>query len=375
MGTLTSGRKLSSLQSFRGIAAIFVVLFHITNIVKEETGSLFLKNFFGFGYTGVDFFFVLSGFIIFYTQWINFGQKDRTIYYLVRRFFRIFPIYWIITGFKLVTFLVYPTVAKSYETRFDVILKSIFLIPQQNLPVIGAAWTLSYEMLFYILTAIFIFFGFRTGVKSFLGWMAAILIFFAAGLLGETRLHSILGLNFLLNERNLEFLFGCLAAYLVINQREKIKFPGVMVVTGILFFAASGWYAVSGGNIFSYSLFFGLPSLLLVLGSSVLEAQNRIRWPKIMVFLGDASYSVYLMHAMWVNALLLVVNHFHLFQRFPLVLIGVGVAAGAVIGGCVIYYIFERPIMILSASNRLKEMLKKPSLRKDIDLAEKQASI
>jgi exopolysaccharide production protein ExoZ len=63
--------KIKSIELSRGIAALIVVLFHTTGIMGLDKyyAQKPVFDFWSFGHAGVDFFFVLSGFIIHYTQY------------------------------------------------------------------------------------------------------------------------------------------------------------------------------------------------------------------------------------------------------------------------------------------------------------------
>jgi exopolysaccharide production protein ExoZ len=77
-------RRLQVVQVFRGAAALLVVLFHATSIDKSYLQHEFLADFFMFGYGGVDFFFVLNGFVIVLAHGRDVGVPDRLRPYLVR---------------------------------------------------------------------------------------------------------------------------------------------------------------------------------------------------------------------------------------------------------------------------------------------------
>src|SRR3954449_11248467 len=91
-----SGRRLQTVQVFRGAAALLVVLFHATSIDKFYLQHEFLGDIFMFGYGGVDFFFVLSGFVIVLAHGRDVGRADRLGPYLARRVVRIYPAYCIV---------------------------------------------------------------------------------------------------------------------------------------------------------------------------------------------------------------------------------------------------------------------------------------
>ena len=80
---LTTSRY-KELDALRGIAALIVVLFHFT--MEREQAKLGFE----LGVTGVDLFFIISGFVIYMT--IN--KVSTTLEFVINRFTRLFPVYW-----------------------------------------------------------------------------------------------------------------------------------------------------------------------------------------------------------------------------------------------------------------------------------------
>jgi peptidoglycan/LPS O-acetylase OafA/YrhL len=337
--------KIDSLQVFRAIAAILVVLFHITSYSQERYGYTFLDNRFAFGYTGVDFFFVLSGFIIFYIHVKDVGNRQQIQPYVAKRLLRIFPIYWIITFAKVSVIFLLPALAKSYERESGVIIASFLLFPQRNLPIIGAAWTLSYELFFYMLFGMAIWLGYRRGLYLFAGWTILVLGYVIGKAAGLTIFPDHYLIRFALNERNLEFILGCLSAYIAMNY--KVSYPKFVAITGGLLFLAAGLYVSNGGRVPSYTVLFGLPSLLLVTGSASIELQRYVRFPKLLVFLGNASYSIYLTHAMFVNIFTVIFDFLNWTNQLPPSVLMSTIAIGAILGGSAVYQFLERPLLSL----------------------------
>lgn len=335
--------RLDSLQVYRGGAAVLVVLYHITVYMRESFDFTYLGNLFSFGFAGVDFFFVLSGFIIFYTNYRDIGHPQKVKRYLTKRLIRIYPIYWGVLTFKVLLLVAMPGIAKSHETDFLVILKSYFLFPQQNLPVIGVAWTLSYEILFYLLFAFAMWFGWRWMLRLAFVWTAGILVFF---LLQITGIFSSQGLwlGFLFSESNLEFILGCISAYIILNIR--VPQNGKFVISGVILFLLSSIFVIRGGIVPSFTLFFGLPSFLIVLGSVAYEQKRKLRFPAWLVFLGDASYSIYLTHAVFVNAFMLIARQFDLAALTGPMVLATITSIVAVIGGCMVYVVLEKPLLV-----------------------------
>ncbi|HCD4632168.1 TPA: acyltransferase, partial [Citrobacter freundii] len=138
---------LLSLQYLRGIASLLVVLYHargeISNVYAQSNlGELLFGN----GYIGVDLFFMISGFVIMLST-----EKDKSSFsFIIKRLFRIYPVY-LVFLFALVFLQGRP---------FDVnLLKSLLFInldlfseaPWFGYTIIFTAWTLMFEIIFYML--------------------------------------------------------------------------------------------------------------------------------------------------------------------------------------------------------------------------------
>jgi len=137
--------KLKTLQLCRGLAAALVLLFHATSVSSAFLNYDLLHGIFLFGYSGVDFFFVLSGFIIFWIHRVDLGHPARLRPYLRKRFIRIYPLYWVVF---LVLLPIYFGLPNNFHDCL-VLLKSFLLLPQVSNPVLTVAWTLSSELFFY----------------------------------------------------------------------------------------------------------------------------------------------------------------------------------------------------------------------------------
>lgn len=124
---------------------------HTTGAAKEILEVNFLGQFFKFGGTGVDIFFVLSGFIITYTTQDALKKSSNFMKFFKKRFIRIYPVYWII-----ITPLIFIGISITFinKTYYDFtltrILDTYFLLPD-HLMVSSVSWTLSYELYFYFL--------------------------------------------------------------------------------------------------------------------------------------------------------------------------------------------------------------------------------
>jgi exopolysaccharide production protein ExoZ len=283
-------RKLKLIQVFRGCAAILVLLFHITTNVKVIfPGKEFLFGIFKFGASGVDFFFVLSGFIIAYSS-LNLVQSGKFWQYTAHRLIRIYPIYWIIFIVYLLPHIFFPQFYGTiYSLNWKNILPAILLLPYHNM-INGVSWTLSFELYFYLMfLAIFCIKNIR---------LSAILIIIYA--LITIVCGNMRGLySFFVSPLILEFFLGILIYF--IFKPVFFKSKGLyFILLGLLLFILSGYLTNNDYTLFSSDLnrvvLFGLPSFLIILGAVVYDTNKDIKINGFLLSVGDASYSLYLIH-------------------------------------------------------------------------------
>ena len=135
--------KIEIIQVLRFFAAFSVMMVHLPII--------------GFGIWGVDIFFVISGFIMMYVTENN--QKN----FLIKRIIRIVPLYWILTLGVFSIAIFYPDLLNNTTANFEHLIKSLFFVPfdknsSGHFPILFLGWTLNFEIIFYILFSISLFF-------------------------------------------------------------------------------------------------------------------------------------------------------------------------------------------------------------------------
>ncbi len=271
MADAAPGGKLLGIQAGRGVAALLVALFHGERMLSlpQYVGSAPLGDFFSFGHAGVDFFFVLSGFIIYFVHHADLGVPRRLRPYLWRRITRIYPIYWFVTFVLLALRLVSP--GGDHELSLGYVLQSLLLVPQEPDPLLGVAWTLEHEMLFYLVFAAAIATRWLGGVL-FAGWM--LLALFGLAL----PVPHIPILRFLLSPFNLQFLMGIGAAHMVL--RGGAGAPRTLAVAGGVAFLAigmvenAGWIAPIGP---AGRILYGGAAACIVLGLASAEQRDLLR--------------------------------------------------------------------------------------------------
>jgi exopolysaccharide production protein ExoZ len=315
---------IENIQILRAFAAINVVLFHIilTSSTYNQTTNLLLL-FGNFGLSGVDIFFVISGFIITYAQSVN---KKKISEFLVLRFIRIVPLYWFLTFVFSIIFFFFSSYFRERTISLELFFYSIFFISNISLtvhPVIIPGWTLEYEMIFYLLFSISLF------IKKlkFKFIYLFIIISFIAFVLKEFKM--------------LEFLFGVICAFIYLNYYINKKNSFILLTVSIFFFLIT---IFNKGFLYNY-LIWGLSSFLLFLSLIYLPQIKS----KIFIFLGNASYSIYLIQFFTIPIF------YKLSSKFLLILNSDIVALlcllFSVIIGCLIHLFIEKPLIYISKKN------------------------
>ncbi|MUG99983.1 acyltransferase family protein [Scytonema sp. UIC 10036] len=297
----TAKKKLNLLQVFRGLAALLVVLCHSCLIFDQNLNQPFLSNIFLFGASGVDLFFVISGFIIFHIHSKDIGKPTKLKDFFWKRFVRVYPLYWLILTLKILTSIGELSSDKNPQSFLE-IGKAYLLFPQETEIIekfIGVSWTLSYEIFFYIMFGLLIYFKPKFSVSIIVPWLS-IVFFNFVGIIKIPQ--DIFLLDFLFNRIHIEFLFGVLCSYLV--SKYKITYGSTLLYVGIFLFTLSAIsYNYKIITLSSRVISFGIPALLIILGSVALEMRKAIAPPHVLILLGDASYSTYLIHSFVINNL------------------------------------------------------------------------
>ena len=303
----TKPKKLELIQVFRGLAAIGVLLCHCDMILEEMFSQQFLSNIFSFGGAGVDFFFVLSGFIIFYIHAKDIEQPTKVKAFAIKRIIRVYPLYWLVLGLKIASSWL-SSYDPALKTRTAIeFIKAITLFPQDKTLIasgfLGVSWTLSFEVFFYFMFGLAIVFP-RKIILPIVGlWLSISL----ANLIGIVPLDpSSLLDSFWFSQLNLEFALGCLAAHLL--QRYQFSHGSFILSFGLFLLSISiaiDIYA-STRNLPSpteHVIFYGIPFWVLIIGGVTLESEKTIHIAPIFSAIGNASYSIYLMHGFFISNL------------------------------------------------------------------------
>jgi exopolysaccharide production protein ExoZ len=251
--------RLQSLQALRAFAVCLVIAHHCFGWAS-------------WGAFGVDVFFVVSGFVIASSRRRSIGE------FLFRRFWRIYPIYW------LVSLPLIPAAAWDIPR----LAASLTLWPLWgsgfSYPVLLVAWTLCFEVLFYTAAAV-----------AMINWRWPVIAYAGAALLALTTDNRIAG--FVGNPMILEFLCGVVLTRVSIDRRRGAA--ALFIVACIMIIVPHSRIApvdaTAGFNSAGRVVLWGIPAALLVFGA--LSFECHLARAKVLTRLGDASYSIYLVFA------------------------------------------------------------------------------
>jgi exopolysaccharide production protein ExoZ len=345
--------RLTSLEAGRGLAALLVVFYHSWIHCREAYGDFALGHIFAFGHAGVDFFFVLSGFIIFEAHRDDIGNAKRLSHYIERRVTRIYLVYWIILA---LTLLAASLSSKAFPTAYHIVT-SFFLVPTRLDPVMVDAWTLQHEMLFYTIFALIIL-NRRLGMIVFALWLAVIVA--ARFIPVQTDSGFVLKLS---SSFNFEFFLGMGAAYL--GHGWKVPAPRLLVPFGVIGFFTMG-AAEDAAWVDNWSIFvhlgYGAAAALVVIGLVAGEQHAGLKAPAVLVRLGGASYSLYLVHVLSIGAIWQIMLRLRLDGALPVWAAYSILITGAVISGLLCNAILEKPAIAFARRLIARPTAAAPSL-------------
>ena len=341
-----SAHVLLSIQALRCFAVMGVILFHIQHYYSNKLRMPGFLPQFDVGSAGVDLFFVISGFIMVYAFERLFGRPGGTRIFLLRRLARIVPMYWAATTVFLIYVLAqYGSVAAATNGgQADFVIASYLFIPTRPdgwaIPLLAVGWTLNYEMFFYALFGLLIALPRRT-VVTVIGALFCVLI--AIRLLGPPLPNPF---QSWFNPIIIEFVFGMLVA---LAYRDGVRIPvwaaRTLVGAGVAVFAWSWSQAHLFGPDSVLRVFvWGLPSLAIVGAFALSEkpVAANLFW-RVCGFLGDASYSLYLVHTLTVGVPVMVLGRFIAPASAPWLYLAALLLA-AIVPALLVHVYLEKPL-------------------------------
>jgi peptidoglycan/LPS O-acetylase OafA/YrhL len=343
MSALAVGsRSLTGIEAGRGIAAILVVLYHAGRHLDHTVGAAVLRAASQFGHAGVDFFFVISGFIIWFVHRRDIGDPTKVGRYIERRFTRLMPTYWVALA---LTILRHVAGSGSFPSLRD-LFWSVSLIPSNNTLILDIAWTLRFEVLFYAVFCVLIA-SRAAGTLLLACWFLAVIARDYLGLESSSIPHQFY------SPYCLEFFFGMSAAHCVSHYR--IWRPRLIATAGMVLLGAAALSEDLGlldGLEPAARLAYGVPSALLVVGIASEELRRNFSVPGWLRLCGSASYSIYIFQFVFIGLAWKALAVLRLDAMLPVLVLFVVIAAAAIGGGIVMSLWVEHPMIRIARRRR-----------------------
>lgn len=344
-------RKLKSIQALRAIAAILVVIDHVFSRVEGlNPGSTFFSEatYHYLDEIGVQVFFCISGFIMVHTSNGSGGISDALVF-LKKRAIRIYPIY-------IITLLVFVVTVKHFAATYNInfwvdisdtnVFKRLFLLPTfiygngwNN--ILMQSWTLVYEVYFYM---VFAFCMMLVSTKHipllatlFILSVMSVVVFTGGR---EDSNTSTYILNVLGSKNLLFFIFGMLASFAEKHVARKL----MLINNSALFYSLSAILILVSIALTDYVSVYGISISILALMyiSTIVEINGDNPINKLMVYLGEASYSLYLVHIFAYIAS----PYFNVLNINNNIYCSL-MSVVAIILGCIVHSFMEKPIVTL----------------------------
>ena len=320
---------VESIQAGRGIAALLVVIHHAAQKAHALSGGSI--PLFDFGIVGVDVFFMISGFIIYFVT----ANKTMThVEFMEKRIVRVFPLYWGLSLLALLVFFVAPRLINSNAKEATDVAASFLLWPTSAPYLVNNGWTLTYEILFYALWALV-----ALPVAKPRSAFIACLVLAGASFIGLVTGIDHQVINFSLF---VEFAFGVGigVAFRKGLLRQSIPLAVVLTAAGALL----AWLAISRGlgNSEFRGFALAIPSAMMFVGIILLGSV----WARARTILaiGDSSYSLYLFHPFILVAIPIAVKSLGIASPAVILAIAAAVCIASFWASHMVYRFVEFPL-------------------------------
>lgn len=312
--------KLGTIQLLRGVAAIMVVFGHYCGYLNDvysdpNIGPKLFPN----ASFSVDVFFIISGFIMVYST--NRVLKRPVLDFFVKRIFRIFPVYYVVLS---LTILLYYIDYGSFSffggiASFSTVIKSFLLIPLDitaqapfyGYSLVQTAWTLSYEIYFYVVFGISMLISVR-----YRSIICIIFILFVCitiqyilrdnisvfpydAMYSKSNIFS--NILFISNPIVLDFIVGVIIGEMYFKVKDDFWniTPIYYIAIGMVIFSFNSWlstYGAGHGLFWKNGILSGGVSTFLFFGLLYIDKYNKLTLPSWIYYFGAISYSLYIVH-------------------------------------------------------------------------------
>lgn len=336
--------RYQNLQAMRCIAAMMVLFIHALGVPEDIHMGWAVPFLSKYGPAGVDIFFVISGFIITTTahhaskkKWDG-GRLSFFREFATKRLIRIYPIYWIVL---ILAILASPWVWLAPATMPNYNNWAMFFLFESSNNKVMAAWTLVFELYFYLIVSVTILLLPKHIYKGLLIWCALTLL----AIYYFNKTGSILAYSIPFSPVLIEFMLGIFIAFLLLKRMTI--FPLASIGLGILLFLIGADVNANLGNWQAWyrTICFGPASALIIYGVLALEVKTGWVFSKNWQLIGDASYSIYIWHQLIIFSIFSLFIHYDIINHMSpllMVLIWTSIAFFWAIG---FYFLVEKQIL------------------------------
>jgi peptidoglycan/LPS O-acetylase OafA/YrhL len=337
---------LEALTSLRGIAAWFVVLYHV-RLASVPVLSPLAIDIFAKGYLAVDFFFLLSGFVIWLSYRSRIAENGKTAipHYLARRFARIYPLHFVILTGAVAFALLLKATGRANPAEYPFAELPLHYLLIQNWGFTDAlswndpAWSISTEFAAYLLFPVIALATDwrRISTPALLALIAALILLLHGlfGVMGAPILDSAIPRTGLVRCL-IQFSIGTIVCALWMRWREKPALPAALSALAAIFFVG---FALGVDIPETLAVPAAFAAILLTVALTAEAKANPLN-ARLLRYLGDISYATDL-------------AHFLLFILFKILFVGDDgqLSAALLIGfllltfavSAALYHLIERP--------------------------------
>ncbi|MBL8029334.1 MAG: acyltransferase [Fibrobacteres bacterium] len=300
-----SKQRITNLDYLRGLAAFSIMVYHYTSwqTVSYNADSILGR----LGYYGVSIFYVLSGLTLYHVYGKNMtpNREQLTAFY-IKRIFRIFPLLWLATIATLVLNKSFPDLNILFMN-----LTGLFGLYSFDSNIAAGAWSIGNELVFYLFFPVFVYLGNKN--NALLLSLGAILLFvygyFAFAVIPNVSV--IQSWHHYVNPLNQVLLFFCGFAIGKFSQRLHLNNLSLWILICVCIAGFVLW-PVEGDRLLlitgSQRMFFSF----VCIAACLAVYKMQINLPRLIMrplsWLGEASYSVYLLHPLVWGAMLFLSN-------------------------------------------------------------------
>ncbi len=354
-------KPIVNIQFMRAVAALSVMFYHFSlqyQAINPGQSNGFYDLFNLIGYAGVDFFFVISGYIMWITT-SSTSRKPSVSGFAYKRLSRVYLGYWPYFLLVLIILYIYPQLKPANANMWG----SFFLTePKTTHLVLQVAWTLQYELYFYFLFGLMMLLPSKHKLSAVWVLVCLIVVYQIYTRLLSPNLDTPFSVaDFLLSPYCLEFFAGCLLGAFYQSKRLNFLWPLILGL-GLLGFTLYYQTQVIQQSLISHDYvimrvcLFGLSATLIMAALIELEKRGRVMSKNFSLVLGGASYSIYLSHTIAVALTIAFGWQSWVQQNSQSPGLWIGLFMLMTVIYSVLHYLFiEKPLMVFS--HKIKQRL------------------